>query len=77
MSKPSQTKEDRQDAAAPPVAALSLPDHTLDQLRMAIEDDVPYGERIERVSAELRVKDSRNKLPNVASCCNSSRCLKL
>lgn len=62
MSKPSQTKEDRQDAAVPPAAALSLPDHTLDQLRMGIEDDIPYGERIEKVSAELRVRSDPDRV---------------
>jgi len=62
MSKPSQTKEDRQDASAPPIAALSLPDHTLDQLRMGIEDDIPYGERIERASAELRMRSDPDRV---------------
>jgi hypothetical protein len=62
MSKPSQTKEDRTEPSTSCTAAISLPDHTLDQLRMGFEDDVPYGERIEKVSAELRVRSDPDRV---------------
>lgn len=61
MSKPTQTKEDRVENSTPSMASLSLPDHTLDQLRMGTGDDVPYGERIERVNAELRLRSDPDR----------------
>jgi hypothetical protein len=63
MSKPTQQGQERQ---APPVPSrstmISIPEHSLDELRMGFEDNVPCNKRIEKFSAELRVRSDPDRV---------------
>jgi hypothetical protein len=63
MGKPSQQG---QDGLAPPAPArsamISIPEHGLDELRTGFEDNIPCNKRIEKVSAELRVRSDPNRV---------------
>lgn len=65
MSKPTQTKDDRVDKdarAVPCTASTLLSDRALDDLRLGGADNASYGERIERVNAELRLRSDPDRV---------------